>query len=211
MRVIIAGTRSFGRATLEAVERKHDVAGVVAPVDDKLHWATMSRDIPWAPHVEETWVRDLDADLILVAHGTDFIGRRSRSATRLGALVGHPSLLPRHRGRSSVEWTVKFRDPIAGYTTFWADQGVDTGPIARQEWCHVDPDWSAGDLWREALFPLGIRVILDTLADLDAGHLPWTPQDERFATVEPAIEKRYLHRPELPELPPAGGWSPNRP
>lgn len=201
MRVIVAGTRSFGRAVFDAVAQKHEVVGVVAPVDDKLHWAVLGRDIPWAPHVEERWVRGMDADLILAVHTTDFIGRRSRGATRLGALVGHPSLLPRHRGRSSVEWTIRMHDAIAGYTTFWADNGVDTGPIARQDWCHVDPSWSASDLWREALFPMGVRVCLDTLADLDAGLMPWLPQDERYATVEPAIERTLLHRPELPELP----------
>lgn len=203
MKVIIAGTRSFGRAVFEAVDAKHDVVGVVAPVDDKLTWAVATRsDIMWAPHVEETWVRALGADLILAVHTTDFIGRRSRAATRLGALVGHPSLLPRHRGRSSVEWTIRMHDAISGYTTFWADQGVDTGPIARQDWCHVDPRWSASDLWREALFPLGIQVCLDTLADLDAGLMPFRQQDNAYATVEPAIERTLLHRPELLELPP---------
>ncbi len=201
MKVIIAGTRSFGVAVLEAVSAKHDVAGVIAPVDDRLHWAVMGRDVPWAAHVEETWVRDKDADLILAVHTTDFIGRRSRAATRLGALVGHPSLLPRHRGRSSVEWTVRMHDAISGYTTFWADNGVDTGPIAHQRWCHVDPAWSASDLWREALFPLGVQTVLETLEILDTGSIPWRPQDKRFATVEPAIERTLLHRPELPELP----------
>lgn len=202
MRVILTGTRSFGVAVLEAIEHKHDVAAIIAPVDDRLYWAAQTRpSVAWAPHVEEGFVRRQHADMILAVHCTDFIGARSRRATKLGALVGHPSLLPRHRGRSSVDWTIRMRDPITGFTTFWADNGVDTGPIARQDWCHVDPKWTASELWSEALFPLGVKVVQDTLADLDAGLFPYHPQDERFATVEPAIERTLLHRPELPELP----------
>lgn len=201
MRVILTGTKSFGLAVLEAIEQKHDVAAIASPLDDKLYWAAQRRDVQWHAHIRPDWVRELEADLILGVHTTDFIGFQSRGATRLGALVGHPSLLPRHRGRSSVEWTVRMHDPIAGYTTFWADNGVDTGAIARQEWCHVDPNWDASDLWREALFPLGIKVVIDTLNELDTGAVPWRPQDERFATVEPAIEPTRLYRPELIALP----------
>lgn len=203
MRVILTGTRSFAKAILDEVAPKHDVVAVASPADDPLVWAAQAHGIEWREHVRAEWVRELDADLILGVHTTDFIGRKSRAATRLGALVGHPSLLPRHRGRSSVDWTVRMNDPIAGFTYFWADDGVDTGPIAAQDWCHVDPKWTASDLWREALFPMGVEMIaplLDSIESFGQARL-WRPQDERFATVEPAIEPTRLYRPELIALP----------
>lgn len=207
MRVALAGSRSFGAAVLgELLALGHDVPIVFAHDDggtDRLWNAALyQHGIDVISHVTENAVRAHDVDLILGAHTHDFIGRRSRNASRLGALIGHPSLLPRHRGRSSVEWTIRMHDPIAGFTWFWADNGVDTGPIAAQDWCHVDRAWSHQDLWREELFPMGVRMLGPLLKEIESGGMPYVPQDSRFATVEPAIERTLLHRPELPELPP---------
>lgn len=208
MRIALAGSRSFGAAVYDELRvLGHEVPVVFAHDDDgtdrlwqKAHYGTHDPDL--RPLVTEDAVRRHDVDLIIGAHTHDFIGRRSRAASRLGALIGHPSLLPRHRGRSSVEWTIRMHDPIAGFTWFWADNGVDTGPIAAQDWCHVDRRWSHQDLWREELFPMGVRMLGPLLKDIESGGMPFTPQDERFATVEPAIERTLLHRPELPELMP---------
>lgn len=203
MKVIVAGTRSFGAAALDAVlALGHEVPFVVAPDDDKLGLhAFYDRHIPWFYSFNHEVIEAEKADLIVAAHCHAYIGQKSRAATRYGALVGHPSLLPRHRGKSSVEWTVKMRDPITGFSWFWADRGVDTGPIAAQDWCHVDPSYEASDLWREELFPMGIRLLGDVLGELAHGRQPWMPQDNRFATFEPSMEPQPLHRPELIALP----------
>lgn len=205
MRIAFAGSRTFGVEALREVLRLgHEVPVVFTHRDDKLApFAELECRIPVVEKVNPADIRAADVDLILAVHTFDFIGRKSRAASNLGALVGHPSLLPRHRGRSSVEWTVKMRDPIAGFTYFWADDGVDTGPVAAQDWCHVDPQWTASDLWREQLFPMGVRLLHPTLRRIERdGHFgSWHPQDERFATVEPAIESKRLYRPELIALP----------
>lgn len=202
MRVILAGTRSFGVAALDAVlDAGHEVPLVVTPADDKLALrAYYDHSLPVSHEMDHRSIEVANADLIVGAHTHAYIGQKSRAATKYGALIGHPSLLPRHRGKSSVEWTIKMRDPITGWTWFWADRGVDTGPIAIQDWCHVDPDYSASDLWREDLFPMGIRLLGDVLKELANGHQPWVPQDNRFATFEPSMEPQPLHRPELTPL-----------
>ena len=201
MRIVLAGTRSFGSAVLEQVLKDgHDVEAVFAPVDDALHRRAVQLLIPAYPHVNAGLVRAAQADVGVAAHSHTFVGRESRGATRLGWIGYHPSLLPRHRGKSSVEWTIRMGDPIAGGTVYWLDSGVDTGPIARQDFCHVVPGWTANDLWREQLFPMGVRLLRDTLRDLVRGWLISLPQDERVATVEPAIEPVRLHRPELPAI-----------
>lgn len=209
MRAILTGTRSFGCAALDKmVDDGHDVALVVAPLGDKLaQYAQYKHQLPVACELNETVVLRARADLIVAAHSHLFIGSLSRAATRLGALVGHPSLLPRHRGRDSVEWTIRFRDAIAGFTWFWADNHVDTGPIAKQDWCHVDPTWTASDLWSERLFPMGIELLGRTLAELDRGVLMQIPQDQRFATTEPSLDRTLLHRPELLALGAPAGYA----
>lgn len=204
MRVVVAGTRSFGMSALTRILLDgHEVPLVVAPLEDKLHsFAALGKGIPVADRFDADQIRSLNADLIVAAHCHAYIGQHSRAATRYGALVGHPSLLPRHRGKSSVEWTVRMNDPISGFTWFWADRGVDTGAIAVQDWCHVDPRWSASDLWSERLFPMGISLLSDVLMRIALGDQPWVPQDPAYATFEPSVEAPPLHRPELTALPP---------
>jgi methionyl-tRNA formyltransferase len=201
MRVLVAGTRSFGIACTDALMRTPGVTvrGVVAPHDDTLASWAAHKGLLRASAVTEAVVRDADVDLIVGAHCHDYIGKRSRHAARLGALIGHPSLLPRHRGRDAVEWTIRMRDPIAGFTWFLADSGIDTGQIVTQDFCHVRPGWTASDLWREELFPRGVDLLTRTVPDLEFRQL--TRQDPLVATWEPALDGvPNLHRTELPEL-----------
>lgn len=113
----------------------------------------------------------------------------------------HPSLLPRHRGRDAVKWTVRFGDTVAGGSVYQLSDKVDGGDILYQESVLVKREWSASDLWREALFPLGVRAVVEVLRRFEGGTLTYTPQNEAVATWEPPIEKARLFRPELLQLP----------
>lgn len=203
MRVVLVGQRSFGAAALEMLVGLGaygvDLAQVWAPEDDALQKRARTLRIPWRPDASGG-LPDMGVDLIVAAHSHKFLGQRTRKATTLGALGYHPSLLPRHRGIDAVQWTVHMRDPIAGGSTYWFDNGVDTGPICRQDWCHVRPGWSASDLWREELFPMGIRLLRESVLEVLAGAVRAVPQDEALATWEPSWERPPLYRPELPEI-----------
>ncbi|WP_198420390.1 formyltransferase family protein [Sulfurimicrobium lacus] len=131
-------------------------------------------------------------DLIVAAHAHAFITQGARLATRYGALGYHPSLLPRHRGRDAVRWTIHMGDPIAGGTAYWMDDGADTGPIAAQDWCHVRPGDDARTLWRRDLAPMGLRLIEKVLGELDKGIVTAIPQADYPATWEPAFSSTRL-------------------
>ena len=55
-----------------------------------------------------------------------------------GSICYHPSLLPRHRGASSINWTLIEGDSEAGFSVFWPDDGLDTGPILLQRSVKVE-------------------------------------------------------------------------
>jgi methionyl-tRNA formyltransferase len=95
---------------------------------------------------------------------------------------------------------------ITGGTVFWLDETVDGGPMAAQAWCFVRPGWTAQELWREALQPLGLRLLEQVLGDIERGILVRVPQDNRLATWEPSFERPPLTRPDLPLLG-AGIWA----
>jgi methionyl-tRNA formyltransferase len=125
-------------------------------------------------------------DLILCAHAHVFVTASARQKARLGALGYHPSLLPRHRGRDAIVWTLHMGDLVAGGSAYWLDDGADTGDIAAQDWCWVKPCDTPDGLWRRELGPIGLRLLGDVLKRLDAGEVPRRPQDEAVATWEPA-------------------------
>ena len=219
MRVILAGQKSFGAAVFRMlVEEGHDVAAVWSPFghgwDDPLTKSAMHL---WCDPLDRNprFVQRLEADLFVAAHSHDFIGRDSRAATRLGGIGFHPSLLPRHRGRDAVRWTVHMGDPITGGTVYWLTDNVDGGPVAAQDWCFVPPAWrsassgieGASMLWREELFPMGVRLLRDVLRDLDRGIIVEIPQEEHNATWEPSWERPPLHRPELPQIGSVNGYT----
>ena len=216
MRVVLCGQRAFGAGALKAiVDQGHDVALVVSPGGvgadgrpaDRLTDESHKRGLPWTTG-DNTLALQLEAmvpkaDVVVAAHSHSFISKRVRGATELGGIGYHPSLLPRHRGRDAVRWTVHMGDPVAGGTVYWLSDAVDGGDIAVQDWCHVDPGWSASELWRERLFPMGADLLVRALDDLENGEIHAHPQDERFATWEPSWSRPPMVRPDLPQIGPA--------
>ncbi len=142
-----------------------------------------------------------EADLIIAAHSHDFISRAVRNCLPIGAIGYHPSLLPLHRGRDAVRWTIRDHDQVAGGTVFWLNDTVDGGPIAAQDWCFVRPDDTASTLWRRELFPMGVRLIDKVLYDILHGRLVMHDQDTVCATWEPSFTGApRLLRPELKQI-----------
>ncbi|MFL6864138.1 MAG: formyltransferase family protein [Allosphingosinicella sp.] len=200
MRIALAGQRSFGAAALRAiVDAGHEVRQVFAPLGDRLDWDARRLDIPTADRLVADALEP-NLDLIVCAHAHVFVSERARGRTQLGGIGYHPSLLPRHRGRDAVRWTVHMGDPIAGGSVYWLTNRVDGGPIAAADWCLVRPGTSASALWREQLFPMGIRLLVRALADLDRGIIVRVQQDEACATWEPSWDRPPVERPDLPQL-----------
>ena len=51
-------------------------------------------------------------------------------------------------------------DKKAGFTIFWADDGLDTGPILLQRECEVQMDDTVDTLYGRFLYPEGIRAMV---------------------------------------------------
>lgn len=205
MRVLLAGQKRFGRDVLELIlSRGHEVLGVSCPVreDDRLWIATQNSRLRVIPSgTLQAATMPLGCDLIVAAHCHEFLSAKTRQRATLGALGYHPSLLPRHRGRSAIEWTVRFRDPIAGGSVFWLNDVVDGGAVAAQDFCFVRPEDSALSLWQRELAPMGLLLFGQVLDRLGQGIVHACPQDTALATWEPAVDDvPPLWRPDVPQL-----------
>lgn len=206
--IFIAGTGAFGAAVAHALStNNHIINGVSAPAqgrhgkgDALANWALQTH----TPRVEPTALNPdcipAGTDIIFTAHSHSYIGKKTRGKARY-ALGYHPSLLPLHRGRDAIAWTIRMNDKATGGTIYHLSDNVDGGPIALQQHVLVPPGSTPSALWRDHLFPLGVEMALAAANLVDEGALPYTPQNEELATWEPSLDTQPLFRPELPELP----------
>ena len=70
-----------------------------------------------------------------MAFVTDIVPQRILDAPPLGSIQYHPSLLPRHRGGSAINWAIILGETVTGLSIFWPDKGIDTGPVLLQKKC----------------------------------------------------------------------------
>lgn len=214
MRVFISGQKYFAEQILRlCLELKLEVVGVCCPLGDKyIGRVAAIHDIPiiLAGNLNADTM-PANVDLGLTAHSFDYIGKLTRYKPRLGWIGYHPSLLPRHRGRSSIEWAIRMRDCITGGTIFWLNAGIDRGDIAYQDWCFIPPKLfdlpprkAAQELWRNVLCDMGVRLFETALKDIAKNKIIKQPQDNTYSTWEPNTDVKDIYRPDSLMLPSPG-------
>lgn len=200
---MLIGQAAFGQKVLEALlNRGEQIAAVYVPPDkpgskiDPLKESAQQHGIPIFqpqrmrdPGVHEKFV-ELGPDLVIMAFVTDIVPESILNIPKLGTIQYHPSLLPRHRGRSSINWAIINGDTKTGITILWPDAGIDTGPILLQKEADISPTDTVGSLYYDKLFPLGVEAIIESIDLIRKGKAPRIPQDESQATYErPCREK----------------------
>jgi methionyl-tRNA formyltransferase len=206
MTVFISGQKYFAEQVLRlCLQLRINVVGVCCPIDDQyIRKLAVLNNIPVLPAgMLNAETLPAGVDLGIAAHSFDYIGKATRYKTKLGWIGYHPSLLPRHRGRSSIEWAIRMHDAITGGTIFWLNAGIDRGHIAYRDWCFIDPALfhmkpaeAAKILWREKLQPIGLQLMRTALLDINAGIIKKEPQDDRFSTWEPSTDVKDIYRPD---------------
>ena len=203
MRILLIGQAAFGANVLEKLmDRNENVVAVYAPTDrpggrmDPLKDAALSKGIdvfqPTTYKDDRVFseYNELKPDLTVMAFVTDIIPARFFEVPTHGTINYHPSLLPRHRGASAINWAVIMGDSKTGLNIFWPDGGIDTGPILLQKEIAIGPDDTTGSLYFNHLFPMGVDAILESIDLIKAGNAPKILQDEVGATYEPPCDDK---------------------
>jgi methionyl-tRNA formyltransferase len=196
MRIVLIGQAAFGEKVLEALtKRGEEVVGVYTPPDitgkeNPLKQLAIQLGIPVyqpekmrAPQVYDQYIK-LKPDLNVMAFVTDIVPESILNYPQLGTIQYHPSLLPKHRGGSAINWAVIKGETKTGLTIFWPHKGIDTGPILLQKEVEISPDDTVGSLYFNKLFPLGIEAIVESIELIKQGTAPRIPQDESQASYE---------------------------
>jgi methionyl-tRNA formyltransferase len=197
MRIAIVGQSDFGKAALEAfLDRGDAVAGVFCAPEkpgaaaDPLRLAAEQRGVPVyqlkslkTPEAHET-LRSLGVDLGVMAYVLQFVPQDFATIPRHGMIQFHPSLLPRYRGPSSINWPIIRGDTRTGLTIFRPTDGLDEGPIILQKETPIGPDDTLGTVYFDRLFPMGIAALQEAADLAVSGGAAGSVQDEAQASYE---------------------------
>src|ERR1700761_5412751 len=197
MRVAIIGQRDFGKAVLEAFMQRGDtVVGIFCAPEkpnetpDPLRLAAEERGVPvWRlPSLKGEDAREalsgLNADIGVLAYVLQFVPQEFAKIPRHGMIQYHPSLLPKYRGPSSINWPIMLGDAMTGLTIFRPTDGLDEGPIVLQKETPIGPDDTVTKVYFERLFPMGVAALLEAADFIVAGKSREVVQDESQASYE---------------------------
>jgi methionyl-tRNA formyltransferase len=197
MKIAIVGQQDFGKAVLEAfLARGDEVAGVFCAPEkpgakaDALKTAAQEKGVKvfQFPSLKtddaKAALRGLDVQVGIMAFVLQFAPQDFVSIPRHGTIQFHPSLLPKYRGPSSINWPISRGETKTGLTIFRPTDGLDEGPVILQKETRIGPDDTLGTVYFDRLFPMGVQAMLEAANLVVAGKHREQVQDEAQATYE---------------------------
>ncbi|MBT2187192.1 methionyl-tRNA formyltransferase [Sphingobium nicotianae] len=206
MRIAIFGQQAFGKSVLEAfLDRGDEVAAVFcAPTKpgarpDPLAEAAQEGGIRLhqlpslkGPEAAEA-LRTANVDIAVMAYVLQFAPQSLVNIPPHGTICYHPSLLPKYRGPSSINWPIIRGDTQTGLTIFRPSDGLDEGPVVLQKIVGIGPDDTLGSVYFNHLFPMGVAAMLEAADLVVAGKNREVVQDESHASYEGWCKDEEAH------------------
>lgn len=197
MRIAIVGQQEFGKAVLDAFLARGDTVAAVfcAPEKegariDPLKAAALEKgltvhQLPTLKGADAArLMQEADVDIGIMAYVLQFAPQEFVNIPKHGTIQYHPSLLPKYRGPSSINWPISRGDTRTGLSIFRPTDGLDEGPIILQKECPIGPDDTLGTVYFERLFPLGVQAMLEAADLVASGKHTEVVQDENKASYE---------------------------
>ncbi len=205
MRIIVMGQQAFGKDALAKI-MDAGVDEVVAvycepdregkPVDPIKEFA-LEKGLPvhQPANFDDadalTTLASFEADLMVMAFVNVFVPQAARETPKLGSICFHPSLLPKYRGPSAVNWPIIMGDTESGFSWFYPSDGLDEGDSLLQWSCDIGPDDTVIDLYFKKIYPAAIESVLEVCDLFRAGNPPHIVPDEAQASYERRCTKKH--------------------
>ena len=198
MRLIVHGQQAYGKSVLEAILDKgvDEVVAVYCAPDtegrslDPIKEFAQEKGIPISQPASyknpEVWeqMASHDSDLCVMAYVLLFVPEEALNVPKLGSIQYHPSLLPWHKGPSSINWPIIMGRKKTGLSIFWPDNGLDTGPILLQKEVEIEADDTLGSVYFNKLYPLGVEAMMESIELVRDGNAPREVQDAEDGSYE---------------------------
>ena len=197
MRLAIIGQQDFGKAVLEAfLARGDQVAGVFCAPEKPGAKADVLRTLAQEKQIKvfqfpslksdeaRAAMKGLHAEIGIMAFVLQFAPQDFVNIPRHGTIQFHPSLLPKYRGPSSINWPIIRGDAKTGLSIFRPTDGLDEGPVILQKETPIGADDTLGTVYFDRLFPMGVQAMLEAADLVVAGKHRERVQDESQASYE---------------------------
>ena len=137
----------------------------------------------------EPRLKELNPDLIFVSAYGQILPKGILDIPKYGCLNLHPSLLPRWRGASPIQFTILSGDRTAGATIILMDEKVDHGPIvASLEFEISNLEIKYKEL-ESLLANVGAELFIENISRWLAGEIEAREQDEDKTTYSIILKK----------------------
>jgi len=197
MKIAIIGQQDFGKAVLEAFLARGDTVAAVfcAPEKegakaDPMRAAAQEKGLKVhqlpnlkGPEAVQA-MKDANADIGIMAFVLQFAPQEFVNIPKHGTIQYHPSLLPKYRGPSSINWPISRGETKTGLTIFRPTDGLDEGAVILQKETPVSENDTLGTVYFDRLFPMGVQAMLEAADLVVAGKHKEVVQDESQATYE---------------------------
>ena len=193
MKVVFMGTPEFAVASLDAINKVHEVVGVVTVADKpagrgkKIRFSAvkeyaLKNDLqilqPEKLKDEEfvSSLKSLGADLFVVV-AFRMLPEVIWNMPPKGTINLHGSLLPDYRGAAPLNWAIINGDRKTGATTFFIEKEIDTGNIIDKVEIEITQNMNVGDL-HDRLMLKGADLLVHTINNIGQGKVTGIPQVE---------------------------------
>jgi methionyl-tRNA formyltransferase len=193
MKVVFMGTPEFAVASLAAINKVHEVVGVVTVADKPAgrgkkirysavkEYALENNLLLLQPEKlkDESFVnslKELNAELFVVV-AFRMLPEIIWTMPLKGTINLHGSLLPNYRGAAPLNWAIINGDTKTGATTFFIEKEIDTGNIIAKVEVEITENMNVGDL-HDSLMLKGANLLVETVNNIEEGKAIGTPQAE---------------------------------
>lgn len=207
MRILFMGTPEFAVPSLKAlVDAGHQLCGVFSQPDKPVgrhqnqlqptpvKACAITYGIPVFQPVKLrdgsalAQIKELAPELIVVTAYGRILPQEILDVPQMGCINVHSSLLPRYRGAAPINWAILNGDKETGVTIMHMAAALDAGDIISQVKTPIGDRETAPELTAR-LAELGGKLLVETVAQIEAGTAIRTVQDKGQVTLAPMLSK----------------------
>jgi len=204
MKIIFMGTPEFGAIILEGLIKANYKLVLVITAPDKpvgrkqiltpspVKVVAQKYKIPilQPEKIQEAIaeIRATSPGLVIVAAYGQILPKEILDIPKYGCLNVHPSLLPKYRGPSPIQYAILNGEKKTGVTIMLMNEKMDHGPILAQSALIVEED-ETGQSLHNKLANLGARLLMETIPKWQRGMIKPQPQDEKKVTYTKILSR----------------------
>jgi len=192
-KIIFFGTSKFACPSIELLAKHHNLPALVTSPNPspakklayKLGIKVLEPLNPNSQDFVET-IKNLNPDMLCLSAYGHILSPELLKLPKLASINLHPSLLPKYRGSTPIQWAIINGERYTGVSTFIIDPRIDHGDILLQKKIEIKSSETFGELGKR-LAIVGSSLFLETVNTFE--KLKPTPQLDKEITYAPKITK----------------------